>query len=509
MLVLGAGQPGSAVFRIGFCAGLGNFLLSLYWLLLIPMRVYGAAAWLALSIYQALFYGAWCWVCWRCFPAAATRSGDKGSSPQVMHALLAVSWPQRVAWAAFCGVAWAAMELAMTYLWSGFPWNLLGPSQYRILPLIQIASVTGVYGVSFVVVWVSAALSCAIWVAWRAQPALPVLARELAAPLLALAGATLFGGLELSAPESPAAQLRVALVQPAIPQSIIWDLNERTNRLHKLLELSHAALAQGADLLVWPEAALPANMVGRTRETQELITALVRSNGVWMVFGGVDTALRRGGGGEPFRFNAAFLIDPAGDLISRYYKQHLVVFGEYMPAVRWLPFLKHLRQSGGGMEPGRRPVSFQMQRPRARFSPLICFEDVFPRETRESVDADTDFLLNLTNNGWFGESAAQWQHAVCALFRAVENGLPLVRCTNNGLTCWIDAKGRIHDACFPGSRNIYQAGYKIVTVPLQPSWPKQPPTIHHRFGDWFGWGCGLVTVAGLAWALVSRRRTRS
>ena len=292
MLVLGAGQPGSAVFRIGFCAGLGNFLLSLYWLLLIPMRVYGAAAWLALSIYQALFYGAWCWVCWRCFPAAATRSGDKGSSPQVMHALLAVSWPQRVAWAAFCGVAWAAMELAMTYLWSGFPWNLLGSSQYRILPLIQIASVTGVYGVSFVVVWVSAALSCAIWVAWRAQPALPVLARELAAPLLALAGAILFGGLELSAPESPAAQLRVALVQPAIPQSIIGDLNERTNRLHKLLELSHAALAQGADLLVWPEAALPANMVRRTRETQEFISTLVRSNGVRMVFGGVDTAPR-------------------------------------------------------------------------------------------------------------------------------------------------------------------------------------------------------------------------
>jgi len=161
------------------------------------------------------------------------------------------------------------------------------------------------------------------------------------------------------------------------------------------------------------------------------------------------------------------------------------------------------------METGGRPVSFQMQRPRARFSPPICFEDVFPRETREAVDEDTDFLLNLTINGWFGESAAQWQHAICALFRAVENGLPLVRCTNNGLTCWIDAKGRIHDAYFPGSRNIYKAGYKIVTVPLQPSWPKQPPTIHHRFGDWFGWGCGLVTVAGLAWALVSRRRTRS
>ena len=391
LLVLALGQPGKTAFRIGFYAGLGNFLCSLYWLLLIPMRLHGAAAWVALSVYQSLFYAAWCWVGWRCFPAAApppTRA--KGDVPQRLHPLPAVSWWQRVAWAAFCGMTWAAMELGMTRVLSGFPWNLLGSSQYRLLPLIQLASVTGVYGVSFMVAWVSTAMSCAVCVAWRARPPWPGLARELAAPILALAGVMLFGWDKLSAPESPVAHLRIALVQPAIPQSIIWDPNERTNRLHKLVELSGAALAQGADLLVWPEAALPGNMVGRTRQTQELITALVRSNGVWMVFGGADIAPRRGGG-EPFRFNAAFLIDPAGDLISRYYKRHLVVFGEYMPAVRWLPFLRYLRQSGGGMEAGRRPAFFQMQQPRARFAPLSCYEDMFPRESLESVDEDTDF----------------------------------------------------------------------------------------------------------------------
>ena len=95
-----------------------------------------------------------------------------------------------------------------------------------------------------------------------------------------------------------------------------------------------------------------------------------------------------------------------------------------------MPFLKYLRQTGGGLEKGRGPVAFQMKQPRARISPLICYEDVFPRETRESVDADTDFLLNLTNNGWFGASAAQGQHAVCAVFRTIEHGVPLVRCTN-------------------------------------------------------------------------------
>jgi apolipoprotein N-acyltransferase len=300
------------------------------------------------------------------------------------------------------------------------------------------------------------------------------------------------------------------LVQPAIPQTILWDVNERTNRLHKLVELSNQAMARGADLLVWPEAALPENMVGRNRETQELITALVRSNRVWMVFGGVDNVVKRdaAGAAETVRFNTAFFIDPAGDLIARYFKRRLVVFGEYTPAARWLPFLKHLGLRGGGLEAGRRAVHFQMTRPRARIAPLICFEDVFPHVTRESVDADTDFLLNLTNNGWFGASAAQWQHAVAALLRAVENGLPLVRCTNNGLTCWMDAQGRMHDVYFPGSRDIYQAGFKIVEIPLRGSTDKGRRTFYNRHGDWFGWSCAGIVVAYLAWCLRPIRRKR-
>ena len=226
------------------------------------------------------------------------------------------------------------------------------------------------------------------------------------------------------------------------------------------------------------------------------------------MFGGVDNARRPGGEGGDYQFNAAFFVDPGGDLISRYFKRHLVVFGEYMPAARWLPFLKRFRETGGGLEAGRRPVAFQMKRPAARMSPLICYEDVFPRETRESVDAETDFLLNLTNNGWFGESGAQWQHAVCALFRAIENGVPLVRCTNNGLTCWVDARGRMHEVYFPGSADIYQAGFKIVEVPLRGTEAKGSRTVYHRYGDWFGWGCAGVVLACVGWSFRAKRRQR-
>jgi apolipoprotein N-acyltransferase len=140
---------------------------------------------------------------------------------------------------------------------------------------------------------------------------------------------------------------------------------------------------------------------------------------------------------------------------------------------------------------------------------LICFEDVFPHFAREYATDDTDFLLNLTNNGWFGESAAQWQHAATAVFRAVENGLPLVRCTNNGLTCWVDSAGRLHEVNYRDSKDIYRAGFKVAKIPLLPDGQKREPTLYHRYGDWFGWGCvvlaSLMFLNMLATEKLSRR----
>jgi apolipoprotein N-acyltransferase len=507
LLLLSLGQGGWTTLRVGYIGGLVQFLVGFYWLLLIPNRAVAITAWLLVGVLMPLYIAAWAWVCCRCWPIAEQRGKVSGQPSQLAARLLAVSWQRRAGWAFICAGAWVAMEMAIARIFNGFPYSL-GLSQFKFLPLIQMASVTGVYGVSFIVVWTSAALACAFVLAQSARPGLSVFARELAAPGVALAAILLFGCLKLFTPELPGARLKVALIQPGIPQTIIWDVNERTNRLHKLVELSNQAMAHGADLLVWPEAALPENMVGRNRDTQELITALVRSNGVWMVFGGIDNGVKRDatGGAETFRFNAAFFIDPAGDLVSRYFKRRLVIFGEYTPGARWLPFLKHLGMRGGGLEPGRGPVHFQMTRPRARIAPLICFEDVFPQVTRESVDEDTDFLLNLTNNGWFGTGAAQWQHAVAALLRAVENGVPLVRCTNNGLTCWIDVRGRIHDAYFPGSTDIYQAGYKIVEVPLRNSAGESHRTLYNRCGDAFGWSCFAVVLAALARSYWPQRR---
>ncbi|MGN6385961.1 MAG: nitrilase-related carbon-nitrogen hydrolase, partial [Verrucomicrobiota bacterium] len=127
-------------------------------------------------------------------------------------------------------------------------------------------------------------------------------------------------------------------------------------------------------------------------------------------------------------------------------------------------------------------------------SVLICFEDTFPHIAREYVNEDTDFLVNLTNNGWFGESAAQWQHAATAAFRAIENRVPLVRCANNGLTCWVDEIGRLHNVYYPGTTDIYGAGFKTVLIPVLTPGEKRVLSFYTRHGDLFGWGCVILSI---------------
>jgi apolipoprotein N-acyltransferase len=126
---------------------------------------------------------------------------------------------------------------------------------------------------------------------------------------------------------------------------------------------------------------------------------------------------------------------------------------------------------------------------------LICFEDTFAQLAREYVDDDTDFLVNLTNNGWFGDSAAQWQHAASAAFRAVENGLPLLRCCNNGLTCWIDSRGRVREIFRDEHGSEYGRGFVTWEIPVLAAGTARPRTFYNEHGDWFGWSC--VAVIGL------------
>ncbi|HMC27306.1 MAG TPA: apolipoprotein N-acyltransferase, partial [Verrucomicrobiae bacterium] len=381
---------------------------------------------------------------------------------------------------------------------TGFPWGLLGVSQYQMLPLTQIATITGVYGLSFLLIWFSASLCCAGALLLFKPAARRTWMADLFAPVLVVA-IIFAAGLHrvMHTPQSPR-QIRVALIQPSIPQTMIWDEKEAMTRFHQVLEWSEKALAEGfkPDLLVWPEAAVPGFFLWETnlydgKTIYDWITGFARDHRVWMVMGADDADPLPNG--QINYYNSSFLINPGGDVLAKYRKRRLVIFGEYVPFSRWLPFLSKMVQSEGEFTPGNEPVAFRLNSLNVVTSVLICFEDVFPHLTREYAQPDTDFLLNLTNNGWFGESAAQWQHAASAVFRAIENNLPLVRCANNGLTCWVDRRGQMHNVYFSNSNDVYKAGYKIVSIPVGSS-GKYIPTFYRQYGDLFGWICCALSL---------------
>ncbi len=496
ILMAASGQTAGRAFRIGYAAGLAHFLSSLYWLLYIPYTGGPIVGWLCLSGYLALFPAVWVWLGWQWFPGFKQSHSLPEAGTHWLDPFLAATWRQRQVWALACAILWVALEMIRSRFLTGFPWNLLGASQFQMLPLIQITSLTGVYGLSFLMIWFAVSLLGTAAMLVHQPTHRWHWLRELMIPLGCLMGVLSFGLHQLAHPIHGERHLKAALVQPSIPQTLIWDANESTNRFHKLLDLSQLALAAKPDLLIWPEGAVPNLLRWDTDLTYPAVTNLVQQAKIWLILCADDAAPH-----VPARhtndydnFNSSFLVSPSGELRATYRKRKLVMFGEYIPALRWFPFLQWFTPVESGFTPGTQPVTFSLPGLEVRTSVLICFEDIFPQLARQAAAPGLDFLVNLTNDGWFGESAAQWQHAANAVFRAVENGLPLVRCTNNGLTCWIDAHGGIHEAHFDASRNIYGPGFKMARIPLSNPTNPPRPTIYHRYGDWFGWGCVVVTI---------------
>jgi apolipoprotein N-acyltransferase len=303
---------------------------------------------------------------------------------------------------------------------------------------------------------------------------------------------------------------------------MIWDSGANSNRFQQLLALTERALTNQTDLLIWPEAALP----DFNDVSYAAITNLVRTHHVWMIFNGDDVVPRENATNrfDNDVFNSAFLFNPDGEFVKVYHKRKLVIFGEYVP-----PFLKWFTPITGGYEAGNSPVQFEVERQtsippdtnviylntssansvpasgllRFNAAPLICFEDMFPQTARDSVQSGTDFLVNLTNDGWFGNGAEQWQQAAAAIFRAVENGVPLVRCCNNGVTCRIDSRGALRQTFKDNTGGIYGTGSMTIELPLPDE--KSSPTFYNRHGDWFGWACVAVTIVLLGLKITTAR----
>jgi apolipoprotein N-acyltransferase len=417
LLAIAKKTPARA-FRLGFAFGLTAYVGIFYWLNIV-MTHYGKLPWplsfclvMLLAAYLALYVGITTWL---------VRRGEiAGISPLL-------SFP----------VLWVGMEYLRSIVLTGCPWAILGCSQYRILPLIQIADITGVYGLSFLI-----ALANVVFlriIKGAVMPGPSVYPSKSAAFLLLLILLTLgYGFMRLNSADH-GTQLKVVLAQGNIPQDVKWDPSFQESTVAAYERLTRQACAGGSDLVVWPESALPFYFQSGGKYSARVIS-LAAGFKTCMVVG--SPAVEQGRGGIRY-LNSAYLLGPTGLVLGRSDKMHLVPFGEYVPLSRFLPFVNKLVKGVGDFSAGT--AITPLDTGKGKVGVLICFEGIFPELSRAYVLAGSRLLVNISNDAWFGRSSAPYQNLSMTVFRAVENRVPLVRAANTGITAIIDSKGQIRE----------------------------------------------------------------
>lgn len=366
---------------------------------------------------------------------------------------------------------WVGLEFLRSFLLSGFPWASLGYSQYRILPLIQVVDITGVYGISYLIVLAN----CVVYLAIKGMKSKESRAypyRSAAVFFVLLAAVLLYGTFRLCQ-EQVGVPLKVALVQGNIDQGIKWNPAFMEETLSIYERLSRQAAAGGVDLVVWPESAAPFFFQEPGQPTDQ-ITSLARELHAPLIFGSPafdDNGTRRR------YFNSAFLVSSSGEVLGRSDKMHLVPFGEYVPLAKLLPFVHKLVVGVGDFSPGDSLAALDIGK--GKVGILVCFEGIFPELSRSYVRDGAQLLVNITNDGWYGRSSAPYQHLSMAVFRAVENGVPLVRAANTGISAIIDKKGHISHST-PLFKEAFVTGEVILG---------KGGTIYTRIGDVFALMC--------------------
>jgi apolipoprotein N-acyltransferase len=376
---------------------------------------------------------------------------------------------------------WVAVELARSRI-TGFPWDLLGTAQVGNIPLSRIATVTGVYGISFEIALVNAALAAAF--------VLPL--RRRTVPLAGtLAAALLLQAFTLVHPRPEPADRVATLVQENIP---ILDAEAWTSEFfeHTLADLTRLSIAAAPaenrhgkpGLIVWPES--PAPFFTTDPRFRRAVSEMAERAGAYVVAGSLGTRFAPQRERPPELLNSAALVAPNGDWAGRYDKIHLVPFGEYVPFKSLLGFAEKLTREVGDFGRGtdRTPLNLGDY----RLGAFICYESVFPDEIRQFAAGGAQVLINISNDGWFGESGAPAQHLNMARMRAIENRRWLLRSTNTGITASIDPYGRVVARAPRHERIALQAPYAAISE----------TTFYTRHGDWFAYGCAIISVLGLA-----------
>jgi apolipoprotein N-acyltransferase len=408
-------KPGRS-FLLGFSAGFVYYAILLYWIPSVPAHYGNLSSILSLLIYLLL----------------VTLMALSWAGFALVFGTLRSSFP----WLSFilAPFIWVGFEYIFTFFLTGFPWGLLGYSQVKNLAFLQTASVAGVYGLSFMLVLFQSFFFLSIKGRKRG-PFFFALGAVLAVHLA--------GFLSLRAPAPSKDTFKAAVLQGNVSSDIYWDrisAIEIEGLFKQHLDLSRRAHLEGAKLIIWPEFSVPLCFSCEQplyRSFKATLFQFVRETKCTLLLGTNETASQ---GGELRYFNTALCLSP--DLsMTEYYKMHLVPFGEYTPYKRIFSFIESVTHAIGDVTPGKEHVlhSFEGK----KFGSPICYEIIFPKLVRKFTEKGAEFLVTITNDGWYGTSPAPYQHFLIAVFRAVENRRFLLRAATTGISGIVDPYGRI------------------------------------------------------------------
>lgn len=463
LVAMVAAQTPRRAAMLAWAGGTGYFLGSLFWIvspfMVEPWR-HGWMAPFALVLTAAglaLFWGAAGWIAARIGPTRASRA------------------------LAFA-LALAGAELTRSYALTGFPWALLG-HVWIDTPVAQAAALVGPVGLTILTVLAAALPTLAAGARGRSLGG--------AASVALLAAVWIMGAMRLAAPEPVSSDpARIRIIQPNAAQHLKWRLEMAEVFLDRQLRLTATPPAGGArkpDLVIWPEASV-AWLLNRPGVVLELIAGAA---------GGAPVALGINRSDGPRYYNSLAVIGPDAEIRAVYDKFHLVPFGEYVPFGDLLAdwgIRAFAAREGNGYTAGPGARTIDLGGALGRIQPLICYEAVFPQDINAAPERP-DWLLQVTNDGWFGEISGPYQHLAQARLRAIEQGLPLLRSANTGVSAVIDAKGRVLQSLPLGAE-----GFLDADLP-----PPLPVTAYARTGDW---PAGLLILAGLLTLLLARPFTR-
>ena len=461
LIALQSTSTWKSAFLHGYLTGAIFFLGLVYWIaLLYPFAniFLTTFACLLLASYLAIYFG-------------------------IFSALLhGLPWKSGLPYILVVTTIWIGLEWVRSWFLTGFPWGSMGYTQWNNLPAIQIASITGVHGVSFIVLLFNATIAELIYTYLTSKKSALRFTFHVSRliPIAVVIACLAYGAHTLSKPVETASSTKIALAPGNVPQLEKWDPAYWPQIFERYMNLIKAADTEEPDLIILPETALRGEIFALEKNTYiKKLKEILANQQIYLLTGLADYTA------YPKIYNSVYLLSPTGEKLGSYSKIHLVPFGEYVPITRHLP---NFIQLSTGFEPGKSIDLFPIPHTENRqMGVVICFESVFPDLFRKFVKEGASVMGILTNDAWFDGTAAPEQHLAMGPFRAVENRVAVFRCANGGISCIIDAFGRT--VTTPILANNTEK-FLIERIPLS----DHGGTVYTRYGDWFPILYFLVSV---------------